>query len=119
VKFDGHTITKKTNSVLLIALMLFINAVKLLHTHPGTPKNTSFDKVSFSSIPCNIGKQQIKENDYCSICDFQLVRDADVSQITIIIPVHLQVAVVNVAHLPSCLLTFPIACSGRAPPVLV
>jgi hypothetical protein len=119
VKFDRHTITKKTSSVLLIALMLFINAVKLLHTHPGIPRNASFDKVSFLSIPINIGKQQIKQNDYCSICDFQLVRDADVSHITIVIPAHLQVAIVNVAHLPSCLLTFPIACSGRAPPVFV
>jgi hypothetical protein len=116
VKFHRHTITKKAFSILLVALMLFINGVKLFHTHAVNPQYTPSGKSAISSIAGDAG--QVKQNDHCTICDFQLVRDADVSQITIIISPVQQAAVICAAHLPVCLLTFPITSSGRAPPAL-
>jgi hypothetical protein len=119
VKFYRHDITKKAYSVLLIALMLFINGVKLFHTHAASAQYTSFDKATSSTLSDAAGVIQFKQDDHCIICNFQLVRDAYVSELNIVVSPLQQATLVYAAHLPAFLAAFHILSSGRAPPTQV
>jgi hypothetical protein len=109
---------RKTSSVFLIALMLFINAVKLFHMHPGILRDAGLTKTHSVSQSPSQDFQQIKQNDRCAICDFQLARDADPAQIIIAIAPLSQAASCHAEPLHESLDSFYASRSGRGPPSL-
>ena len=103
-------------SLMLMALMLYINAIKLFHTHPG---GYSFDAVRthvFTPVTPDNHGQHIVQGNQCAICDFQLVKDADIAAVSIEMTPMRQVDVYRAAYLHTWLPVFPVSTPGRAPP---
>jgi hypothetical protein len=119
VKFHWHLLFRKVTALMLVALMLYINAIKIFHTHPG---GYSFNVVhvhAFSSVSPDHQGQHIARGNHCAICDFQLTRDADVAALGLhIIPIR-QFDVYSATCLDAYLPIFYITTSGRAPPATV
>ncbi|HLX91825.1 MAG TPA: hypothetical protein VKR32_09090 [Puia sp.] len=103
---------------MLIALMVFINAIKLLHSHSTTPEHYRFDQVQFSSARADIKTDHVKLNDRCRICEFQLIRDADLTEIGFVPTLFFQFAALRSAELPTLLAAFHNTTCGRSPPAL-
>jgi hypothetical protein len=119
VKLHWHLLFRKITALMLMALMLYINAIKLFHTHPGGYSfNVVCAHVSPSVSPEKPGQHIVRGN-HCAICDFQLTRDANVAAACIdIIPIR-QVDVYRATALQAHLPVFDITSSGRAPPATV
>jgi hypothetical protein len=110
-------------ALMLMALMLYINAIKLFHTHPGSYSPVySFHAVHAHALspisPGNPGQHIVLAN-HCAICDFQLARDADVAAVAIDMTPIRQVDVYRATCLHAYLPHFYITTSGRAPPATV
>gem|GEM_PF-3906885 len=108
---------------MLMALMLYINAIKLFHTHPGSYSPVySFHTVHAHALspnsPDNQGQHIVHAN-HCAICDFQLAKDADVAAVAIDPTPIWQVDVYRATCLHAYLPHFYITTSGRAPPATV
>src|SRR4030095_396844 len=73
--FNGNYIKKAISSVLLVMLLL-IHSIKLLHTHSG---NNSFSNhiCSGNCFEKNDNSELAKSSSDCSICNYQLTKDAD------------------------------------------
>jgi hypothetical protein len=116
VNLHRHTIIQKITSSLLIALILFINAVKLFHTHPQSSQKLQVRRSFFAGISDH---QQLSINDRCAICAFNFIKDADVSPLPVIpLPAKQYSAVVSF-KLPVLHSVNHSTNSGRAPPSLV
>ena len=104
--------------MLLMLLMLFINAVKLFHTHrPVTAPVASSKNISSHSS----GVFQLRyasQNEHCAICDFKLVKDADVVETLMALVPLLHTDVTGTPKLPVYISALQSISSGRAPPVL-
>jgi hypothetical protein len=123
VKLHWHLLFRKMTALMLMGLMLYINAIKLFHTHPGSYSPVySFHTVQAhaqSSIsPGNQGPHIVHAN-HCAICNFQLARDADVAVVAIDMTPIRQVDVYRATRLHAYLPHFYIITSGRAPPATV
>jgi len=119
VKLHWHLLFRKVTALMLVALMLYINAIKIFHTHPG---GYSFDVVhvhAFSSVWPDHHGPHIAHGKHCAICDFQLTRDADAAVLSLHITPVRQVDVYRATCLNAYLPIFDIATSGRAPPATV
>jgi hypothetical protein len=57
---------QKISATTLVVFLFFIHAVKILHTHDYSPTDI-----------LNNGSSVLKTNFTCTICDFQLSKDAD------------------------------------------
>jgi hypothetical protein len=73
--FNGNYINKAISSVLLVMLLL-VHSIKLLHTHSG---NNSFSNHNCRSnaLDKNAIYQFAKSSADCSICNYQIGKDAD------------------------------------------
>ena len=113
-----YTVVNKITAILLMALMLFINAVKLFHTHPALTESAVFAKKVSSHHSGDILPQRDIQNDHCAICDFQLTKDAEVPTTTVaLIPLFHQ-DTFCIPKLLSFISAFHSTSSGRAPPFL-
>jgi hypothetical protein len=115
-----HTLIKKLSALLLIGVMLFINAIKVFHSH----KNDLNDSTFNSKAPClqvksNIYSSHYSKDSRCPICDFDLMKDADAVHLTITLFIPLCGAPLYNCALPNFLHNFSISTTGRAPPVQV
>jgi hypothetical protein len=104
---------------MLMGLMLYINAIKIFHTHPG---GYSFNAVRTHALtpvsPDNHNQgQHVAHGNRCAICDFQLTKDADVAAAGADMNPVRQVDVYRAACLHAWLPVIPVSTSGRAPPV--
>jgi hypothetical protein len=67
--------TRKAFSAILLVMLLFIHSIKLLHTHP--------INIFFAGHSCNNALLDINDDSEntnssdCSICNYQLSKDAD------------------------------------------
>lgn len=98
---------KKISAALLIALLVFINAVKILHTH------------NFSLQTTHAGKNAIvvKAAFNCNICDFQIAKDSDAEIASYnILSLAGFIDVID-ARINSALSSFSYTSSVRGPPV--
>lgn len=102
-----------------MTLMLYINAIKLFHIHPGGYSFNAFQAHTASSVSPDSQGQHIVHRTHCAICDFQLVKDADVVAVGLDIPLIRQVDVYRAACLHAYLPVYYISTSGRAPPATV
>lgn len=106
------TVFKSAIAISLMALLLFIHAAKLLHTH----HNNAF----LSSATDNTGKTYIAgASSICSICSFEYVRDAVVPDGTFTVAPP---AVALPSITGECLFTIPttdiLAIAARGPPAM-
>jgi hypothetical protein len=103
-------------ALMLMALMLYINAIKLFHTHPGGYSFNTVHAYALTSVSPDNQGQHIVHGNHCAICDFQLVKDADLTAVSIdMIPMR-QVDVYRATFLHAYLPFFYITTPGRAPP---
>ena len=109
---------KKTTAILLMALMLFINAVKLFHTHRVVADPIGFSKIISPHHSGDIQSHSSNQNDHCAICDFKLAKDAEISETVIALIPLFHEDVVSVVKLPAYISAFQSTSPGRAPPVL-
>jgi len=119
VKFQKHSVVKKGAAILLMALMLFINAVKLFHTHTALLQSAVFSKKVLSHHSGDIQPTATSQNDHCAICDFKLAKDADVTETVIALIPLSNIDEAIGGKLPACISIFQSASPGRAPPVLL
>ena len=104
---------------MLMALMLYITAIKLFHTHPGGYSSQVVHVThvaALSSIPPHSQGQHIMHGNHCAICDFQLAKDADVATLSIDVAPIRQIDVLSITCLSAGLPAFPVTTPGRAPP---
>ena len=91
----------------LIAVFVFINAVKALHTH-----DFSYTFSNSNTKNANV----VKAGFECAICDFQIAKDSDTESATLTIstPLHFITAYYN--YTSSQLYNFSLTSSVRGPP---
>jgi hypothetical protein len=116
VNLHRHTIIQKITSSLLIALILFINAVKLFHTHPQSSQKLHVTRSFFAGINDH---QQVSTNDRCAICAFNFVKDADITPLPVLALPTQQFNLIVSFKLPAFQSIHHSTNSGRAPPSLV
>lgn len=73
--FNGNNIKKTISSVLLVTLLL-IHSIKLLHTHASNSSFANHDCKS-NELNKNDNFKFAKSSPDCSICSYQLNKDAD------------------------------------------
>ncbi len=113
MKLHRQIIFQKITSLFLLALILFINAVKLFHTHPQVPQKQEITKTFFA---VRNAQQNLAANDRCAICEFNFIKDADLTVMPVIeIPVR-EINTALSSKLPVFLSFHHFAISGRAPP---
>lgn len=111
---------KKLSAALLILLLLFVNAVKFLHSHNNVPAYvnncTVINKVENQKNPSKSSAFFLQN---CSICNFHLIKDVDHFVI------HYSIAA---TALPAACFETPnqksntaamLCCSNKGPPGLV
>ncbi|MBC9911733.1 hypothetical protein [Chitinophaga varians] len=64
-------ITRRLTAFFLMALLVFVQMVKLLHHHPATAQG-------YTTHHHGLNDQQLQTSHACDICDFQLAKDATV-----------------------------------------
>lgn len=101
---------------MLMALMLYINAIKLFHTHPGGYSFNTVHAYALTSVSSDNHGQHLVQGNHCAICDFQLVKDADVAAVSIDMTPMRQVDVYRATCLHTWQPVFPVSTPGRAPP---
>jgi hypothetical protein len=110
-------------ALMLMALMLYINAIKLFHTHPGSYSPVySFHAVHAHALPSispDNTVRHIVHGNHCAICDFQLAKDADVAAAGIDIAPIRKIDAFSVSCVNTYIPAFPGSTSGRAPPATV
>lgn len=102
---------QKISATFLLAMMMFITAVKTFHTHD----LSAYEKAEKS----NTNPISLKAIFSCAICDFQFAKDSDVQvvAIDIVAPVY-HVTNIYGYTVPS-LFSFSVISSVRGPPSLI
>ncbi|NLR66573.1 hypothetical protein HGH92_19845 [Chitinophaga varians] len=67
-------ITRRLLAFFLMALLVFVQMVKLLHHHPATGQG-------YTTFHHGLNDQHIQASHACDICDFQLAKDATVPDV--------------------------------------
>jgi hypothetical protein len=116
MQFARLKLVKKISAFLLLTLMLFINLVKVFHTHPVVEKSVAGREHAAVILSFGLSRLEALRDDHCPICDFKLAKDADATvfhlsstRLSSSACLHLEG---NLADLPR----FYATCSGRAPP---
>ena len=73
-----HIVTKKITAAFFIALMLFINVIKVFHRH-----STSHSVSAKNSYAQQVELPKVLSNRHCNICEFNFAKNADVAIIDI------------------------------------
>ena len=110
---------KKPTALLFMALMMFINGVKLFHSHHDSYNFTSGSSISSYVVNYNFSLHQLSKDKHCPICDFNLMKDADLAHSDIPIFIRISGNAVFTSLLPESLHQFSIPGKDRAPPVFL
>jgi hypothetical protein len=118
--FSRHILIRKATSLFFITLMLFINAIKLFHSHPVNLQNISLINSGHKLHKSGeIRSQNISQDDHCAICDFRLSKDAEpANSFSASTPPQSTIAIFAYI-LPLRTPAFHLTGQGRAPPVLL
>lgn len=103
----NHKIQKCCASFLL-AVLVFINAVKAFHTHD-FPYSAQTEKSNKNST-------NVSTAFYCAICDFQFAKDSDteVTRLQVLSPVKIVQRYYD--YIPGNVISFSVLSSSRGPP---
>jgi hypothetical protein len=107
---------KKPSALVFVALMIFINGVKLFHSHHDSYNSSSRSSISSFAVNSCFSLQQVSKDKHCPICDFNLMKDADMTHIGIPIFIRISGSAVFTSPLPQSLHQFSFPIKGRAPP---
>ena len=116
VKWHRHTTIQKITSSFFFALILFINAVKIFHTHPQSFQKHHVARYFSTGIDDH---QKLSTDDHCAICAFNFIKDADLIPISVLVILEQQYSGVVSFKLPAIPSIHYTAISDRAPPSLV
>jgi hypothetical protein len=119
VKNFRHTSIKKPSALLILALMIFINAVKLFHSHHELANASQHTVAGYLIDKFTAHPIKISQDNRCPICDFNLMKDGNIARADINFFTRTSDKASFVSPLPSYLYRFSIAAKDRAPPVLV
>jgi len=99
---------QKITATLLLAVLVFINAVKTFHTH----------EYSYSAQQENSSKHATtcKAYFFCAICDFQIAKDSDAAVATLNISTPVQIIGNYYNYLSDNIVSFSVLSSVRGPP---
>ena len=104
--------------MLLMLLMLFINAVKLFHTHPPVTAPAVSSKNISSHSAEDFQLRGTSQNEHCAICEFTLAKDAEVVETLMVLVPWFHTDLIGTPQLPVYISALQSISSGRAPPVL-
>jgi hypothetical protein len=99
-----------------MALMVFINGVKLFHSHHDLDNSPSRSYISSFKVNSSFSLQKVSKDKHCPICDFNLMKDADMAHSDIPFFIRVSGNAVFTIPLPQSLHQFSIPSKGRAPP---
>lgn len=99
---------KKSSALFLLAVLVFINAVKTFHTHDfsylvQTEKSTK-------------NATAVKAVFFCAICDFQIAKDSDAEVATLEILSHVKIVNSYYHFISDNVIFFSVLSSVRGPP---
>jgi len=112
-----HSYIKKAFSAILLVMLLGIHSIKLLHSHPTNP--------NFLNHNCNSTALEINDNSEtanlsdCSICNYQLGKDADDLAYASVIAPATEHDVFNSFLLSSHKFSFHTGFENRGPPSII
>jgi hypothetical protein len=101
-----------------MALMMFINGIKLFHSHYNSDNSSSGSSVISFSVNSHFSLHEVTQDKHCPICDFNLMKNADVAHSDISPFIRASGIAVFTSHLPRSLHQFSLPGKDRAPPVL-
>jgi hypothetical protein len=119
VKYFRKISIKKPTALLFMVLMVFINGVKLFHSHHDSFYSSSHSSISFPKGNSHLSLHQIAQDKHCPICDFNLMKNADIAHSDISPFIRVSGNAVFTSHLPTSLHPFSFPIKGRAPPVFL
>jgi hypothetical protein len=102
-----------------MALMIFINAVKLFHTHHESAKAFFSSGASYLAVKSHFPPVQVSQDNHCPICDFNLMKDADMGHSVIVFFARMSSKALFTSQLPQSFHHFAIPGKDRAPPSLL
>jgi hypothetical protein len=102
-----------------MAVMMFINGVKLFHSHHDSDNSSSRSYIGSFTINSDFSLHQVSQDKHCPICDFNLMKDADIAHSDIPLFIRLSGNAIFSSPLPQSLHQFSIPGKGRAPPVFL
>jgi hypothetical protein len=97
-----------------MTLMIFINAIQLFHTHADVNRSRSV-----VAAKLKFPHQDISQSNRCPICEFNLVKDADLTHADIPLFVRASRTILFNSPITLSLHQFAILSKGRAPPSLL
>lgn len=102
---------RKTGAMLLLALFVFVHAIKALHTHEISLASSHFHGDDTAT--------DVKAGFFCTICDFQIANDSDavISTAELVIPVQ-RIPLLNIYISPVYSFAVTVS-SGTDPPSFV
>jgi hypothetical protein len=101
---------------MFMAVMVFINGVKLFHSHHDSDNSSSHSAISSFAVNSCFSLHQISQDKHCPICDFNLMKDADMAHSDIPHFIRISGNAVFSCPLPHTLQQFSIPGKDRAPP---
>jgi hypothetical protein len=119
VKNFRHISIKKPSALLFMALMIFINAVKLFHSHHELTNASQHTVAGYLGDKSTSPPIKVSRDNRCPICDFSLMKDGNIAYADIIFFIRTSDKAAFASPLPSYLFRFSISSKDRAPPVLV
>jgi hypothetical protein len=105
--------------MLFMALMMFISGVKLFHSHHDLDTYSSRSSASSVKASPYFSLHQVSKDKHCPICDFNLMKDADMAHSDIHVSIRESVNAVFASPLQQSLHQFSIPGRGRAPPAFL
>ena len=115
--FFDRNYFKKAFSAILLVMLLAIHSIKLLHAHP---TNTIFLNHSCNKAAFDINdKSETGNLSECSICSYQLSKDADEPACVSDAPPATEHAILNSLLLSSHGFSFHAAFENRGPPSII
>jgi hypothetical protein len=110
---------KKPSALLFMALMMFISGVKLFHSHHDSDNSSSRSSIRSIAVNSDFSLHQISQDKHCPICDFNLMKDADMAHSDIPLFIRVSGNAVFSSPLSSSIHQFSIPNKGRDPPVFL
>jgi hypothetical protein len=119
VKIFRKIAIKKPSALLFLALMVFISGVKLFHSHHDSDSSSSRFSISSFAVNSNFAPTQVSQDKHCPICDFNLMKNADINHSDIPAFFRVSVNAVFTIALQQSLHQFSFPGRDRAPPVIL
>ncbi|HTB25541.1 MAG TPA: hypothetical protein VK711_09220 [Puia sp.] len=110
---------KKPSALVFMALMIFISGVKLFHSHHDSYNSSSHSSARSLTVNSDFSLHRISQDKHCPICDFNLMKDADMAYSDIPLFIRVSGNAVFTSLLSQSLPQYSFPGRGRSPPVFL